>query len=510
MSEGKMKVTSKKAAIIISYLMVLMNTVSNLILTPLYLKYLGLDQYGLYQMIYAVAHYILILDVGIGTTMVRYISTFHAKGDYESEKNFSAHCLGIVLIIDALIVFAGLILNSNLTKIYPTILDEEITLAHFLFMIMIATIVLTIIERFVQGTIMAYENFVVVRGIALIKVALKLVLTLVLLMLNVGLIAIVLSDLIVTILSVIVMSYYSLIKLKFKIRFSYFDKTLIGSIFTFMLAIFLQSIVQYVNNTVDKTILGIMTTKADVAIYSVAMTFLTLFNSLPSEISSVFLPQAAKIVQNNENRETLTRFVARPGRYQFVICGAIIAGFTLFGKEFISLWSGTKTIRAWDVTLIIMIPNMIPLIENNVISILDAKKKRLFRSVILLGISAVNIGVSIILVKKYGMIGAPIGTAFAYLVGYGIIMNIYYNYKIGINVIKLFKTIFSRTWLCIIMAALVSGSLNFIFSTYHWITFGLKIIVFCIAYFLMLYFWGFNAEEKQDVSQILRKIKLHL
>lgn len=87
------------------------------------------------------------------------------------------------------------------------------------------------------------------------------------------------------------------------------------------------------------------------------------------------MPQATKLITKEANRNELTEFVIRPGRYQFMICGAIIAGFILFGKEFITLWSGADTIVAWDIALIIMIPNIIPLIENTVISILDAKRK---------------------------------------------------------------------------------------------------------------------------------------
>ena len=57
---------SKKLAIIVSYALICTNVLSNLILTPIYLNYLGTDGYGFYQMIYAVASYILILDLGIG------------------------------------------------------------------------------------------------------------------------------------------------------------------------------------------------------------------------------------------------------------------------------------------------------------------------------------------------------------------------------------------------------------------------------------------------------------
>lgn len=499
-------VKSKKFAIIISYIMILANTLSNLLLTPLYLHFLGIEMYGLYQMVYSVAHYILILDFGISTAMVRYISIYHAKNDYKSEQNFSAHCVGIVSVIVILIAIIGLVVDSFLLKIYPSITASEAPVAHTIFAIMVVTISITIIEHFFQGIIMSYEHFSVVKFVSLIKVVLKVIITIIMLVLNCNVISIVASDLIVSILSVLTLSIYAFKVLHFKIKLSKFSKNLLFSILSFMFAIFLQAVVSYVNNVVDKTILGIMTTKRDVAVYSVALTFITLFNSLPSAISGVFLPQATKLITKEANRNELTEFVIRPGRYQFMICGAIIAGFILFGKEFITLWSGADTITAWDIALIIMIPNIIPLIENTVISILDAKKKRLFRSVVLFMISLVNVIVSVILVKKYGMMGAPIGTAIAFVLGYGIVLNVYYSRVIGIKVIFMFKNIFSRIWLCILIAFFISFPLNYIFKSYNTLTFLLKCVVFCAAYALMLFIYGFNNNEKKDVMAIAKKL----
>ena len=87
----------------------------------------------------------------------------------------------------------------------------------------------------------------------------------------------------------------------------------------------------------------------------------------------------------------LTDFVIRPGRYQFMLCGGFVVGFALFGREFIYLWTGPDAVQAWLIALIIMIPNIVPLIQNTALSILDAMKKRLFRSVVLFLISIVNI-----------------------------------------------------------------------------------------------------------------------
>lgn len=502
---GKL-VESKKLAIIISYMMILANTFSNLILTPLYLRELGIELYGLYQMIYAVAHYILILDFGISTAMVRYITMYRENKDRRSEENFIAHCIGIVFVIVLMIIAIGIVLDCKLLSIYPTISDNESTVAHFIFRIMICTIAFSVVERFFQGIVMSYERFVIVNSVSLIKVALKTMVVVVLLVRGTGLVSIVAADLLVVLFAIAVLAMYSCKSIKFKARFTGFDKSLMIGVSTFMFALLLQSIVSYVNNVVDKTVLGIMTTKQAVAIYSVAMTFITLFNSLPSAITSVLLPQATRLVMNTEDRQKLTDYVVRPGRYQFMICGGIIAGFILFGKEFIFLWSGEDTVSAWIVALIIMIPNMIPLIENAVINILNAKNKRMFRSVALIFLSIANILISIILVRKCGMVGAPIGTALAYIAGYGIVLNIYYSRVIGINVIKMFTSIVSRIWICILISFIVCFPLNWFWNEYSWVKLLIKMVVFAAVFGCLLWIIGFNDQEKGDMNAILSRL----
>ena len=153
-----------------------------------------------------------------------------------------------------------------------------------------------------------------------------------------GVIAVALVDAIVIFAAIMFLSIYVIKQLHFKIKLSKFDFALIIDLVLFMFPVFLQAIIGYINSYVDKTVLGIMTAKSDVAIYSIATTFVTLFNSLPAAISGVFLPKATKMIFGGSyNSDDLTNFVIRPGRYQFMLCGGFICGFALFGKEFISL-----------------------------------------------------------------------------------------------------------------------------------------------------------------------------
>lgn len=507
MSSLQKLATSKKLAVVITYISLIVHTLSNLVLTPLYLNYLGLDQYGLYQMIYTVASYILILDFGINTAMVRYISKYHATNDYESEKNFSAHCLITVVTIIVLMVASGLIMNAFLLDIYPTITAEEADVAHQLMLIMLLVISGTVLLRFVSGCVSAYEHFVVNNVVSVVKLILKIVLTICFLYIGMGVISVALVDVIIIFAAILFLSIYAIRQLHFKIKLNKFDFALIIDLISFMFPVFLNAIIGYINNYVDKTVLGIMTSKADVAIYSIATTFITLFNSLPTAISGVFLPKATKMIFGGSyNSDDLTNFVIRPGRYQFMLCGGFVCGFALFGKEFISLWAGPNTVQAWTVAMIIIIPNMIPLIQNTTISILDALKKRLFRSVVLLIVSVIHVIISVFLVERYGMMGAPIGSAFAFIVGYGVIMNVYYQKEIKIQIGRLFKTIFSKTWLCLIPAVAVGFVSNRFLPDYSWITLIAKGAIFGVVYGVALLFYGFNDQEKKDFSVVLKRL----
>ena len=89
------------------------------------------------------------------------------------------------------------------------------------------------------------------------------------------------------------------------------------------------------------------------------------------------------------------------GRIQFAIMSLILSGFILYGKDFIVFWAGEDYISAYFMALIVMIPLLIPLIENTGIVILQAKNKHAFRAKIYLFIAILKIIVSVPLAKAY-------------------------------------------------------------------------------------------------------------
>lgn len=73
-----------------------------------------------------------------------------------------------------------------------------------------------------------------------------------------------------------------------------------------------------------------------------------------------------------------------------------------------------------------------------------------FRSIVFFLIAILNIVISIFLIRKFAEIGAALGTAITMILGNGVVMNYYYQYKIGLNMRKYWIEIFKLTRFLII------------------------------------------------------------
>jgi len=215
------------------------------------------------------------------------------------------------------------------------------------------------------------------------------------------------------------------------------------------------------------------------------------------------------VVKEADNTQ-LTDILIRIGRLQLVVLGLFLLGFSIFGKEFISLWAGQEYIDAWLIAVILMTPNTIPLIQQFAVSILQAKNLHGFRSVLYLIIAIVNVLVSIPLAVNYGGIGSAIGTAMALIVGNIIIINLYYYYKVGLEIPRFFKELSKGMFLSMTLSALFGGLLLLI-PIGSWAGLFVKCMIFCLIYTLIMWGYGFNAQEKNLVlgplSNAGKKIK---
>lgn len=494
---------------LLSYLLVIINALYGFLIVPYILSSLGDAEYGVYKTISSLSSALMILDLGLGGTAMRYIAKFKADGKKEKIESFISMALGEGSIICAGLILISVAIYALIPSIYAEGLSaDEIGLAKKLFAILALNMVFHIIENVFNGVISGFNKFTVSNGIKLARIVLRVGLLFVVFAFVKSAVALVLIDLGLTIAQIFIEFIYIRIKLKTKVKISFknWDKAIFKESFKYTMLLFITTIAAQINNNLDNVVIGAIRGSELVAIYSMGLLIFGMFEQLSTSLSGVMLPTVTNVLKNDRDGNEIQKTIINIGRIQFILLGAALVGFAVLGKSAIKLWLGEGYEDVYDITLILMAPALLELCVNVCLSVLRAKNILGFRTAVLFGTTALNAVITIVGVKFFGYYAAAVGTALSFLIGSVIIMNIYYWKKLSFNMFKIYRKIFSGTWLCL----LLSGGAIFVssrFLTEGWIAFILNVVIFCGVYGITLVLFGFKKDEKKKIPVLKKLVK---
>lgn len=495
----------KKGAIL-SYLLVFISIIIALVYTPIIIRLLGQSEYGLYAMIGSLATYFNILDLGLGNTIIRYISRNRAIGNKVFETKLNGMFLVIYLIIGLITIIAGLTFYINFENIFSTGLsNNEITKARIMIIILTINFALSFPLSVFSSFIQAYEKFVFLKTVEIIRIILIPLIIIPILLIGYGAISMVLVTTFVNLSILLINVYYCFKYLGISFYFGKIDFELLKEILSYSFFVFLAVIVDRIYWNTDQLILGAMVGTIPVAIYAISMQIINIYMKFSTSISGLFLPRASIMIAKNSSNKVITDSMIKYGRIQFIILVYILSGFILFGRPFINFWAGSNYDKAYIITLIIMIPLTIPLFQNFGLSILYAKNMQKFRTIMLIFIAILNVIITIPLVKNFESIGAAIGTAISLFLGNTLIMNIYYHNKVGINMLRFWNSIL-KLIIPTIISLFIGFGINFIINPNNIYLMPINIIIFTIIFITFYWVIGFNAYEKNLAISLFNKI----
>lgn len=501
-----MKINQRKAGVILSYLGEIVKILVNLAYTPIMLRLLGQSEYGLYQLVYSVVSYLSLLSLGFGSSYLRFYSRYRAEKDDDGVAKLNGMFMTIFCVISLICIFSGAIMIKNIRTIFGTgLTDAEYSTAKVLMGLLIINLAITFPNSVFNCSITAHEKFLFQKLLILLQNLFSPFLTLPLLILGYGSIGMVSVTTFLTFALFLTNAFYCFKKLRIHFCFHGFKIGLLKEMWFFTFFIFLNQIIDQINWSVDKFLLGRLAGTTAVAVYGVGGQINTMYQSFSTSISNVFVPKVNRIVAETNDNNELTKLFTKVGRIQFMVIVLILSGFLFFGRPFVSIWAGDGYDASYSVALLLIIPVTIPLIQNLGIEIQRAKNMHKARSVIYMMIAISNVFISIPLIKIMGPAGAALGTAISLIVGNIFFMNWYYQKRIGLDMIYFWKQILS-----FIPALIAPGIVGVLLMKYANITglvkLGLYAVVYAIVYALSMYFLGMNNDEKTLVMGPIKKI----
>lgn len=486
-----------KIGAILSYVLIAVNSIYGLIITPFILGTLGVSEYGVYRTISSFSAPLIVMDMGIGSTVMRYAAKFYAEKDNERLENFSAMGMIQATIISLVIMAVSTLMYNFIDAMYSNSMTvSEIVKIKQLFVVLIINICLHVCENVISGIITGCNRFAFSNSVKLARLLFRIVLIYTVLAVSRNSLALVTIDLLLTVLTIFVEIVYLYKGLLLKIKYYFWDKLLFIESLKYSLLTFVQTVTLQLNGNVDNIVIGALIGPSAVAVYSIGLMLYSMYEQFAVAFSSLMLPTVTnQILAGASNRE-LEDTVIKVGRLQFAILGGALAGFAVIGKEFIDLWLGNDFSNAWIIALILIVPATVELIQNVCLSIIRAKNKLVFRTWALTIMAVFNLIITIVGVAHFGYLAAAVGTAIGLIGAHVIAMNIYYYRVLKINVLRIFAEIFRRTFACLALASIGLIVAN-IFIHGNWKEFLVKVTIFCLLYGFLMIMYGFNKSEKE-------------
>lgn len=492
----KKQVNQLKAGVMLSYINLALSSLIPFFYTPVMLSILGKAEYGLYSLSSSVISYLSLLTFGFGSAIVRYITIYRASGEKEEEERAFGFFLALYCTVSVIVMICGVIISNNVDQIFHRgLTGSEIDRMHILILIMAFNSALSFPISVFSSVIMAHEKYIFRRLVDMLATVIAPLANLLVLYLGYASIGMALSSTFIQFIMLPINIVYCIRTLGIRPKICILHKDIIKEMLGFSAFIFIGTIVDMLFWSTDKVILGMLASSTAVAVYNIGGTFNGIVTSLSSSLSSVLTPHITTMITKDAGKDELTELFIRVGRIQYLIVALAICGFSIFGKDFLRLWAGEDFVNAYWIVVLTLFPLCVPLIQNTGLSIIVAQNKHRFRSIIYLIIAVANVISTYFVVPYLGEIGAALCSGCSYLLGQGIIMNIYYYKITGINIPLFWKNILSMSKIPVSMFV-IGMILKSYISIETWSVFFFSVIIFTSLYVILMYRFEINDYEK--------------
>lgn len=489
----------------LSYINMIIQTIVNFLYVPILLYYMGQSEYGLYQLMGSVVAYFSVMDFGLTASTIRLYIKYKTENNFKLLENFLAMTQRIYFFICLMTLVVGFCIYIFLDEIFKTgLTNQELMSAKYIFILLIFNMIITFMGMMYRSVIIANEKFLFMKGIETIQLILQPFAVIAMMRIESTALAMVFVMTVINLIVVLMRMYYCHYRLKIIIKYFFWDKDAFKEMSKLSLSVFVVTIVDQIFWKTNQVILGIISGTAIVAIYSIASLIYMNYMALSTTISGIYLPKITKMVVNRVSNKILSNEFLRIGRLQYYLLGLVLSGFFVFGKEFIVIWTNEDFIEAYYITLIIIIPFTIDLIQNIGSIIMKAKNVYDFRAKIYFIIGVINIFLSILLANLYGSIGCAVACGFSILVS-NLIMNGYFKKVLRLDILLFWKQILKIT-ISVILCGFIGKLLNCILGVGNISILILKLLLYTLIYLIIMWITSFNKDEKILVLKLKNRL----
>lgn len=429
-------VSQRKTGAILGYANIIVKNLVNLVYTPMLLAFVGQADYGVYQTSNSFVFSLTLLTFGFSEAYIRFYTQERAKGSEGDIRRLNGMYLMLYIAVCVVALALGLLFSANVGTFFSdSFTDNQVGLPGKLMVIMSFNVAVTLFSTVFDAYILAHEQFKFQQSRQMFTSLATPGVAFVLLNLGMGAVGVATAQLAVALTLLVLNARFAVLKLGMRFDVFHFDGSLFLSIAAFSAWIFGNQICELVNQSVPNMLLGALTSAVTVSVFAISIQVRSVFVSLSTVMSNVFVPMINRIVATSDDNTKLTRLMTRVGRYQMFLFCWVYCGFVLLGRFFIAKWAGEGFMDAYWLICAMALPLGIPLCQNTGIEIQRAKNKHKARSVVYLCMAGINVVFTWAMSPILGYWAPAIAYILSISLGNGLFMNWYYQKRIGLDMV---------------------------------------------------------------------------
>jgi O-antigen/teichoic acid export membrane protein len=470
-------------------------------LSPFVVRHLGNSGYGIWALTLSVTGYLGLLDMGVRGAVTRYVAKFHVQGADEDASRVASSGLTIFLGAGVLAILFSV--GIAVFAVGPLKIPESYRyVAKAVIIVAGVNIAVSLIGGVFGGVVAALQRFDLINGLEIAGTGLRAVAIVFVLSYGRGLISLAVVQLLFGILtSLAYFAFAFRLYPRLKIHFSRCDMENLKLIFSFSTYAFILQASLYLILYTDSIVIGAFLPISAVTFFVIAGNLIAYSRGLLSGISMASSPIASSL-EAQGSLDEIRRVLIKAARFGSMVFLPIGITFLIRGRSFIGLWMGPSYAGlSGDVLITLTIAQLFAAGNQapGSMTVAISRHKGMVPAIVMEGLC--NLGLSIALVRTYGVVGVAIGTAVPNLLSQLLFWPWYIRRVYGIAPTKYAFSTWIRPGAATLPFALCTYGIEKVWPAPNLAVFALQTAVLLPTALLAYWFFCVDREERLGYRQ---------
>jgi O-antigen/teichoic acid export membrane protein len=438
-----------------SWFALAINVVVGILLSPFILHRLGDTAFGIWVLIFSITGYYGLFDLGIRSSIVRYVSKYTATGENEelakviNTSLFTYGCIGILCLI---VTMAMASYVDRMFRIPP----EFHSTARWLLLMVGASVAIGFPAGIFGGFLEGLQNFFIFNWTNVVSTLLRAWLIVIALNHGYGLLMVALITMILPLLASVLRGFLALRLCPVPFGLKYVDRATFRQIANYSGVTFMIMVAGRLKFKTDEIVIGTFMSAAAITYFNIGARIVDYAGQVVTALSQIFVPMSSQSDALGDMKRLRKIFLVGNRVCAFTIFPVCVI-LLILGKSVIEVWVGKKYVAAsYPVLVIMILCSTFWWAQGASGRILFGMSKHGTWATVTLIEGISNLILSIILVRPYGIVGDALGTAIPLTCSMVFFMPIHLCRKLGLRL----KTFVSESYslpfvLCLPLAAVL-------------------------------------------------------